>query len=263
MELFREPGRPIMKVSTAIVTGYGINADYELAEAFHRSGSEVTRIHINDLIARPAQLEIYHILAFPGGFSFGDHISSGLVFANLCRKHLRKELNRFRDAGKLIIGICNGFQILVKMGILPDISGSWEHEVSLVHNDRGLFIDKWVRVTADPGVNTIWTDGVDVIDLPIRHGEGKFIVKSDALAETLEEKQCIVLRYSGDNPNGSVNNIAGITDTTGRIFGLMPHPEAYLIPQNHPFWTHDAESSLTGLIFFTNAVKYVRNNLNN
>jgi phosphoribosylformylglycinamidine synthase subunit PurQ / glutaminase len=250
-----------MSVRALIITGYGINADYELAEAFRQAGSKTERVHINDLIADTALLRTYHILAFPGGFSFGDHISSGLIFANLCKKHLFRELNEFRDAGKLLIGICNGFQVLVKMGILPNSTGSWEQEVSLVHNAGGEFIDTWVTVEVEKNTRSVWTEGVETIDLPVRHGEGRFIVENTDVLDRLEHNGNVALRYSGNNPNGSVNNIAGITDGTGRIFGLMPHPEAFLVPQNHPRWVRDREMRQTGLVFFKNAVEYVRKNL--
>lgn len=250
-----------MSVRTLIITGYGINADYELAEAFQRSGSAADRMHINDIIDDTAVLRGYHILAFPGGFSFGDHISSGLIFANLCKKYLYTALNEFRDAGKLILGICNGFQVLVKMGILPNNTGSWDQEVSLVHNSSGLFIDEWVRLKKENTGESVWTKGIETIDLPIRHGEGKFIVGNEEILAALENNGMVALRYSGKNPNGSVNNIAGITDRTGRVFGLMPHPEAYLIPQNHPQWARNRRMKNTGLLFFENAVQYAKKNL--
>lgn len=250
-----------MSVRTVVITGYGINADYELAEAFRRAGSDADRVHINDLIADASLLHGYHILAFPGGFSFGDHISSGLIFANLCRKHLLTHIHAFHESGKCIIGICNGFQILVKMGLLPDMKGTGEQEVSLIHNATGEFIDRWVRVVREPGLSSIWTDGIDAIDLPIRHGEGRFVVRDRDTLELLEREGYVALRYSGENPNGSVNHIAGIVDRTGRIFGCMPHPEAFLIPQNHPAWSRNRASAATGLIFFENAVDYVKKNL--
>ncbi len=250
-----------MSVRTVIITGYGINADYELAEAFRQAGSLVDRVHINDCIAHQDLLQEYHILAFPGGFSFGDHISSGLVFANLCKKHLVTAFNDFFKAGKCILGICNGFQALVKMGLLPNRKGLWEQEVSLVHNNSGEFIDTWVRVRKNTRNASVWTEGVETIDLPIRHGEGKFIVKDNSVLNWLEEHNCIALYYDDRNPNGSVQNIAGITDITGRILGLMPHPEAYLIPQNHPLWSRKDNSCQSGLVFFKNAVRYVKKNL--
>lgn len=250
-----------MGVKTAVITGYGINADYELEEAFLQAGSEADRIHINDLIREKERLKLYQILAFPGGFSFGDHISSGLVFANLCRKHLLNTFYDFIDKGKLIIGICNGFQVLVKMGILPNAGKKWEQEVSLVHNDSGEFIDTWVRVEVNKSNTSLWTKGVQSIELPIRHGEGKFIVKNEAVLRFLTEKRCVALTYAENNPNGSVHNIAGITDVSGRIFGLMPHPEAYLLPQNHPGWPRDRRNDQSGLVFFKNAVQFVKKNL--
>ncbi len=133
-----------------VITGFGINADEELALAFRMAGAEAVRVHVTDLIEEPVLLGSYRILAFPGGFSFGDHLGSGMVFAHLFRRHLKPALEGFARAGGLVIGICNGFQVLVKMGVLPNMAGAWEPEVSLVHNDSGRFEDRWVRVAFDP-----------------------------------------------------------------------------------------------------------------
>lgn len=247
-----------MDVQTAVITGYGINADYELEEAFRRAGSRAHRIHVEDLIERPEVLDDLHILAFPGGFSFGDHLGSGLVFAHLCKRHLINPLREFVASGKLVIGICNGFQVLVKMGLLPDLGGRGEQEVSLIHNDTGVFVDEWVRVEFESSSRCIWTKGLEDIDLPIRHGEGRFVTKSEDVRSSLGEKGLVALRYKGKNPNGSVDNIAGITDTSGRVLGLMPHPEAYLSHENHPRWQRFQDTGDNGLVIFEKGVDYIR-----
>jgi phosphoribosylformylglycinamidine synthase len=253
-------------VKTCIVTGYGINADIELETAFRKSGAEPRRIHINDLIQGHAKLSDYQILGIPGGFSFGDHLGSGKVFAALFKANLRSDLREFVAEGKPVIGICNGFQVLVKMGILPNLSGSWVQESSLVHNDSGVFEDRWVRVTFNPDSPCLWTQGIDEAELPVRHGEGKFITAKPEILQALEEKNLVALRYRGreegvgagypHNPNGSVRDIAGICDPTGRVFGLMPHPEAYIHRENHPRWTREDVTDGGGLAVFRNAVEY-------
>lgn len=238
-----------MKVRTCIITGYGINADLELAEAFRQVGSEAERIHLNDLITDPDRLKDFQILGFPGGFSFGDHLGSGLVFAGLFRRNLRTALEGHIASGGLIIGICNGFQVLVKMGVLPNLTGDWSPGVSLIHNEDGRFVDRWVRVAANPESRCVWTKGIEEIDMPIRNGEGRFITASDEVYNRLISDGLIALRYKGENPNGSRGAVAGISDLSGRILGLMPHPEAYLYPQNHPVWLN-----ANGLIIFRNGV---------
>jgi phosphoribosylformylglycinamidine synthase subunit PurQ / glutaminase len=241
-------------MTTCVITGYGINADLELAEAFRQAGSKVERVHINDLIAQPDRLQAYRIIGFPGGFSFGDHLGSGLVFAGLFKRHLKPALDDFVAAGGLILGICNGFQVLVKMGVLPNFDGNWGPTVSLIHNENGTFEDSWVRVAEEPDSRCVWTTGMGELDLPIRNGEGRFITASPAIYDRLVADRLIALTYSGRNPNGSQGSVAGITDTTGRILGLMPHPEAYLYPENHPEWLRG-----DGLTLFRNGVAEARN----
>lgn len=271
-------------IRVCIITGYGINADMELSAAFGMSGSYASRIHIRDIIEKPGILHDYDILAFPGGFSFGDHLGSGKVFANLVKRNLKSVLDLFIGEGKLVIGICNGFQVLVKMGILPNLAGNWMQEVSLVRNLSGKFEDRWVKVRFDRLSHCVWTKGLKNMDLPVRHGEGRFVVKSKNILDALKKKRLAAAGYTGrsekysyteehnpemeygpveypDNPNGSVDNIAGICDMTGRVFGLMPHPEAFLIPENHPQWTRMSkkEKSVmdTGLLIFKNGIKYM------
>ncbi len=234
---------------TCVITGYGINADLELAEAFRRAGSDVDRVHINDLITDPHRLRGYRIIGFPGGFSFGDHLGSGLVFAGLCKRHLKQALEEFIASGGLILGICNGFQVLVKMGVLPNFDGCFSPSVSLIHNSNGTFENSWVRVAETPNSRCVWTAGIGELDLPIRNGEGRFVTASEAVYDRLVTDHLVALTYKNRNPNGSKGDIAGITDRTGRILGLMPHPEAYLYPENHPMWIEG-----DGLALFRNGV---------
>ena len=231
-----------------VVTGFGINADEELAFAFAQAGGEAALIHVRDLIEAPRLLSTFRILAFPGGFSFGDHLGSGKVFATLFRRALGDELGEFISGGGLVLGICNGFQVLVKMGVLPNLEGKGTQEVSLIHNDSGKYEDRWIRVRFEKNSRCVWTGGLPDMDLPVRHGEGKFVTSSKETLDALTARGLIALRYTSqdgarnevtypDDPNGSDGHVAGICDSTGRVFGLMPHPEAFLHPENHPQWT--------------------------
>ena len=257
------------EIKTCVVTGYGINADIELVEAFRLAGSHAERVHINDLIENPKFLDSYRIVAFPGGFSFGDHIGSGKVFANLFKRRLKIALSDFFDRGNLVIGICNGFQVLVKMGILPNLEGGWDQEVSLIHNDSGKFEDRWVTCGFESGSPCVWTKGLDNMELPIRHGEGKFIILSEDVEKSVLDGKLVAVFYKPrstadcsypDNPNGSSHNIAGICDASGRIFGLMPHPEAFIFPEHHPRWTREKIEEASGRRIFINAVEYLEKN---
>ncbi len=246
-------------VRTCVITGYGINADRELEEAFRRAGSETERVHVSDLLETEDGLRRYDILAFPGGFSFGDHLGSGKVLAYLVKSRLKDALDRFIAEGKLVLGICNGFQTLVKMGILPNLSGAWKQEVSLIHNEAGVFDDRWVKVRYNRKNPSPWLAGLDRTSYPIRHGEGRFIAASPEVSAELERRNLVALRYDGSNPNGSEADIAGITDATGRILGMMPHPEAFLENFNHPRWTREDVRDVSGLALFENAVSHSRN----
>lgn len=262
-----------MTVNVLVLTGFGINCDNETERAFTRAGAHAVRIHLNDLIDRLDLLDTAHILAIPGGFSFGDHVASGKVLANRLRHKLGAPLERFVADGKLVIGICNGFQVMVKMGLLPLFDGAFTQETTLAWNDTGRFENRWIRLVAPPGNRCIWTRDVDQIELPIRHGEGKFIPGSDGVLQRLWDNGQIALRYvradgspaNGEfpyNPNGAVDDIAGICDPSGRIFGLMPHPEGYQQRENHPAWTRAAlPAEGAGLRIFRNAVEFARNEL--
>ena len=254
-----------------IFVGFGINCDYETQHAFQLEGALAERVHLNDLLADKGKLAQYNIITLPGGFSFGDHITSGRVLANRLRYGLGSELKSFIADGNLVIGICNGFQVLVKMGLLPGFDGDFKQKVTLTLNDSGKFEDRWVHLKLDPGSKCVFSKDVNSIYLPVRHGEGKFMVDSDATLDRLRADGQVVFRYCDPdggrssypfNPNGSVDDIAAICDPTGRVFGIMPHPEAYLYRENHPRWTREElPPEGLGRQIFRNAVEYVRNNL--
>jgi len=262
-----------MAVDVIVLAGFGINCEAETAHAFTRVGGTPHIVHLNDLIADPNQLESSQILAVPGGFSFGDDVASGRILANRIRYRLAEPLRRFVDAGNLAIGICNGFQVLVKMGLLPRLSGEMRQEVTLTHNDSGRFEDRWVNLVRDADTNCIWLDGIDSLELPIRHGEGRFVTPDSEQLMQLQAAGCVAMRYAKPdntaaagqyphNPNGSVDDIAGLCDPTGRIFGLMPHPEAFVDRTHHPQWTRQQlPEEGAGLALFRNAVHYADQHL--
>ncbi len=266
------------KVKVIIITGYGLNCENETSIGFEICGATTTKIHFKDLVADSGKLREHHILAFVGGFSFGDHLGAGTVLANRTKYRLGAPLTEFINDGKLIIGICNGFQTITRMGLVPALgAGDFESEVALTTNSQGTFRDAWVNLKCDPASPCVFTKGIDKISLPIRHGEGKFVAKNTATIEKLEEKKLVALRYASadttkiatefpDNPNGSENAIAGICNSSGRIFGLMPHPEAYLSPYNHPHWGRQKiDGTLppdgSGKQIFDNAVNFAKDNL--
>jgi len=259
-----------MKPKALVLTGYGINCDYETQHAFNLVGADAKRVHINDIIDKIENLEDYQILAFPGGFSFGDDISSGKVLANKMKFSIFGDLQKFIDDGKVIIGICNGFQSMVKLGILPAFERNYKKQVTtLTFNDSGRFEDRWVYLKINPKSRCIFTKNIDMLYLPVRHGEGKFVAK-EIFLQKLNKNNQVALWYvdeKGDlsdypwNPNGSLENIAGICDETGRIFGLMPHPEAYLYKTNNPRWTREKLSEEgMGVKIFRNAVDFIKEN---
>ena len=261
-----------MNPKALVLTGFGINCDMETHHAFKLAGAEAERVHLTDLLNGTRKLSEYNILALPGGFSFGDDIASGKVLANMIKYNLGEQVAEFMDEGKLIIGICNGFQAMVKMGLLPGFGGDYmNQEVTLTFNDSGKFEDRWVHLKKNKNSNCVFTKGIDNIYLPVRHGEGKFVVKSPSVLDKLKKNKHVVFQYvdsSGDpsgypwNPNGSVENIAGICDETGRVFGMMPHPEGFQHRTNHPAWTRlDLPDEGAGVKIFRNAIDYMQQNL--
>ncbi len=256
-------------VKTLIIRTAGTNCDRETVHAFERAGSEADLVHLDRLIERPATLLDYRILVFPGGFSYGDDLGAGTIVASRLRTTLLPEIIALVERAGLVLGICNGFQILVKAGLLPAISGHGETgESTLTANDSNKFEDRWVTLEVVSDLSPFVRKG-DVIRCPVAHAEGKFITKDEATLTHLEESGQVVFRYVGKsggqnpayplNPNGSPNAIAGICDPTGRILGLMPHPERFIAPWHHPTWTRDglAEEG-DGLQMFRNAVEAVR-----
>lgn len=252
-------------VRVLVLTGYGLNCEVETAAGFSRAGATVTSAHLHDVLDKAHEKDVlvgYHILAFVGGFSFGDHIQSGRVYANRLRFQLGDALARFVDAGGLALGICNGFQTLVCLGLLPALdrkpgTGLAAQSAALVHNDRLGYFDTWVRLSVDTESPCVWTRGLaQTIELPSRHGEGKLLFQDEATRQTITQKHLVPLRYADAygrptevwpaNPNGSPDGAAGLCDATGRIFGLMPHPDAFLDAENHPDWIHRRDAGERG-----------------
>jgi len=238
-------------VRVLVPVGLGLNCEDETARAFRMVGAEVDLVHLTDLFARraPRRMTDYRVLAFVGGFSYGDHIASGFVLATRVRAHLREDLSAFLGQGGRVIGICNGFQTLVRLGLLPgpeEGPADFVPRAALADNDRLGYRDAWVRLAVDPGARSVWTRGLQTLEVPARHGEGKFVVESEAALGRLEARGQVAFRYVDsagrpteswpENPNGSARGVAGVCDATGRILGLMPHPDAFLYPWQHPDW---------------------------
>lgn len=248
-----------------ILRAPGTNCDLETAFAFEQAGARAERLHINRLLEQPALAEQFQILCLPGGFSYGDDIASGRILANQLRHHLTDCLHQFRDAGKLVLGICNGFQILMRSGLLlPDDEKG--PIATLATNDSDKFEDRWVHLGV-ASERCVMLRGIDQMYLPVAHAEGKFATRDAAVLQQLDAAGQLVLRYRAsnggsepsypDNPNGAMAHVAGVCDSTGRIFGLMPHPERHLDPLHHPRWTREPEREAgDGLKLFQNAVEY-------
>ena len=255
----------MLKPKVCILRSAGTNCDQETAAAFSLAGASAELLHINSLVTNKRSLDDFGILALPGGFSYGDDIASGKIFANELRFKLADSLRKFITDGKLIIGICNGFQILVKSGLLPG-DANLSQTTSLIINDSGKFESRWVHLK--PGSsNCVWTKGLKkIIYLPVAHGEGKFVVSDKQVLNRLKKNNQIVFQYSDaqgnfsgypDNPNGSIENIAGICDETGRIFGLMPHPERHICAAQHPR-KNKLKQEADGLQIFKNGVNFIK-----
>jgi len=250
-----------MKPNVLILRAPGTNCDLETAYAFEQAGATTERIHVNRILENTSILDNFQIMCFPGGFSFGDNIAAGRVMATKIRVNLFDTIQNFREAGKLILGICNGFQILIKSGILipDDEQGA---RVTLTRNKSGVFTDRWTHLEVKSD-KCVFLKDLDKIYLPIAHAEGRFIARNEAVLDELEAKGCLALRYlSEDNANGAMRNVAGACDETGRVFGLMPHPERHIDKTHHPHWTryqNDPDFATKvgdGLQIFKNAVEY-------
>jgi phosphoribosylformylglycinamidine synthase len=259
-----------MSPTALIIRTAGTNCDRETAFAFEQAGARVAYLHINRVLENPAVLQNYQLLAIPGGFSYGDDINSGRIFANQIAHHLADGFRRFVDAGKPIIGICNGFQVLVKTELLPGpLAGRTGQTSTLTHNDSHRFIDRWVHLSPR-SKKCVWTrDLPPVLELPIAHGEGKFVPANEQVRRALWDQDQVALVYvnadgsgaggSPANPNGSVDDIAGVCDASGLVFGLMPHPERHVTALQHPSWTRmkNLPESAVGSRIFSNAVTHV------
>ena len=272
------------QVKAVVLRAAGINCDMETEYALESAGAQTERIHINRIIKDKSVLDEYQILVFPGGFSYGDDVAAGKILANQVIHHLAEPVRKFIDDGKLVLGICNGFQVLVKAGILPGTPNqesratSHERRSTITYNDSGKFEDRWVYL-APQTERCIFIEQGRQIYLPIAHGEGKVVTKDGATLEKLKSEGYVAFKYvdkdgnEGDypvNPNGSMGSIAGLTDSTGRVLGLMPHPERHIRFTQHPQWSRlrlratSHEPRVTnygdGMAMFTNAVKFIQEN---
>jgi len=268
-------------VKSLIITGYGINCEEEMAEAYRIAGAESEIVHLNDIFLRKYSIHKFDILNFPGGFSFGDDLGSGKVLANKLKykklvsgKLFLDELKDFLFDGKYILGICNGFQFLVKMGLLPNVNGELKQEVTLTHNDSAKFEDRWIFCKVTQNLASPFLRDIDMINLPIRHGEGKMVIKNERIKIEILHNNLNCMSYCTSkgfitseypfNPNGSELNCAALSSASGQILGMMPHPEAYLSLYNHPNWSqlkkdnpHISEVG-EGLKIFTNIVEHIK-----
>ena len=261
------------KVKVAVLRSAGCNCDGETVHAFELSGATTELIHVNEFIRREKHLSEYHILAIPGGFTYGDDISAGKILANELKFLMTDEIKKFTDDGKLIIGICNGFQVMVKAGLFPEVTiDKGEPELTLTFNDSGKFEDRWVHLKVNENSKCIFTKNMpEIVYYPVAHAEGKLVTKNDEVLNRLKANGQIVFQYCTEdgqpvgypgNPNGSAEGITGICDPSGRILGLMPHPERYVHPTHHPRWTREGQGRQPeGLKVFQNAVEYARENL--
>ncbi|MDF1614923.1 phosphoribosylformylglycinamidine synthase subunit PurQ [Desulfurivibrio dismutans] len=271
------------QVKALVITGYGTNCEMEMAHACRLGGADqVDIVHMSELLHGEYRLDDYHLLNLAGGFLDGDDLGAGQAGAHRWRyatvkpggEPLRDQLYRFINDGKLILGVCNGFQLMVKLGLLPGFERRYDHRlVSLTHNDSSRFEDRWVRLRVEPDTPCVFTQGLDKLYFPVRHGEGKFVCAGEGVCSLLQENKQVVLRYADGetgeptmaypaNPNGSPGGIAGICDPSGRLFGLMPHPEAYLHRTNHPRWTREElPEEGQGVLLLKNGVNFIRDNL--
>jgi phosphoribosylformylglycinamidine synthase len=242
----------------------GTNCDTETAYAFEKCGANAERVHLFRVLERPELLSEFQVLCIPGGFSYGDDVGAGVIFGSQIRSRLAGALREFLQADKLALGICNGFQVLMKSGILPGGVDHWptadgqRPEATLTWNDNGRYTARWARLTTN-GSSSVFLKGIGDIELPVAHAEGKIVVRDDAVLANWRERRQIALCYRPeDNPNGSTADVAGLSDPTGRVLGLMPHPERHIHATQHPQWTRrESESEFgEGLAVFRNAVQY-------
>lgn len=271
------------KVKALVITGYGINCEEEIAAAYKLAGAEAKIVHLNDIFLEKESIHNFDILNFPGGFSFGDDLGSGKVLANKMKyrklasgKLFLDDIKDFIVAGKYIFGVCNGFQFLVKMGLLPDVDGELVQEVTLTKNNSTKYEDRWVWCRVNDNTKTPFLTGIDKFQVPVRHGEGKLIIKNEQIQKEIIENKLNCLSYctaTGEitseyplNPNGSMLDCAALTNVSGQILGMMPHPEAFLSLYNHPNWGQlkrenpEISEEGAGLKIFKNIVKHISEN---
>ena len=274
----------VKQVRAVVISGNGTNCEREVANACRLAGAEVVEIiHVAELLSGRARLDDYHLLNLAGGFLDGDDLGSAKAGANRLthaavkdsEETLSDQLQRFIADGKLVMGVCNGFQLMTKMGLLPALGGDYHTQsATLTFNDGGRFEDRWCYLKVDQDSPCVFTRGLRGLYLPVRHGEGKFVVENDTVLQQIEAQHLAVVKYCDAeyrlptmdyplNPNGSVAAIAGVCDETGRLFGLMPHPEAYIHRTHHPRWTRepDLPEEGMGLWLYDNAIKYIREEL--
>jgi phosphoribosylformylglycinamidine synthase len=263
------------QAKTLVLTGHGTNCERETAHTARRAGSdEATICHFADLLQGTVRISDFNFLIFPGGFLDGDHLGAAQAAAARFTysrtpdgRSLLMEIRELHQRGGLILGICNGFQLLAKLGLLPDLpEANAEQQVSLSHNDSARFEDRWVHLRCHSRSPCVFTRGLDRLRLPVRNGEGKLVPRDEEVLAQLRDRNLIALCYVDHegretsrypaNPSGSPRAIAGLNDPTGRIFGLMPHPEAFHHPTNHPGWTR-GENGPPGTSLFANAVAYL------
>jgi len=265
-------------VRALILTGYGINCDEETVHAFKKAGADARVVHVNDLISGKVKLDDFRIMAFPGGFSYGDDTGSGNALANRIRNNMWDMLARFVEEDNLVLGICNGFQVLMNLGLLPAIDGSYgTPQAALDHNRTARYECRWVSLKVQSSKSP-FLSGIDDLRMPVAHGEGRFVCPDSTLRKLSDGGQ-VALRYTNAdgspadgrfpaNPNGSLDDIAAITDPTGRVLGMMPHPERAVHFTNLDDWPLRKERLRRegktvpehgpGLAFFTNAVRYFK-----
>lgn len=272
------------EVKGLVVTGFGINCEEEMAAANQMAGAKADIVHLSEVFNEHVSIHDYDILNFPGGFSFGDDLGSAKVLGNkfkfkkmISGKLFLDELKKFLNEGKYMIGVCNGFQALVKMGFLPNAGGNFEQEATITHNSSGKFEDRWVTCRVNLNSKTPFLNDIVTLDMPVRHGEGKLIFKDDVIRQAVVEKNLNCMSYADkdgqstakypQNPNGSELNCAGLCDPFRQVYGLMPHPEAFLSAYNHPNWgkikrqNPNMSEEGEGLKIFKNIVNHIKENM--
>ncbi len=268
-------------VRALVLTGFGINCEEELAAAYRLAGADAEIAHLNQVLGGSVLLDRFQVLNFPGGFSFGDDLGSGKVLANRVRlrrlptgETFLEAIQAFVDRGGFVLGICNGFQALVKLGLLPASLGDRSQEATLARNVSGLFEDRWVECAVNPASRTPFLRGIERMRLPVRHGEGRLVLRDDAVRDRVRAQALDCLTYCDEhgtrtdrypaNPNGSELACAGLTDSSGGVLGLMPHPEAALSLYNDPCWPQrrranpDVDEAGQGLRLFRNIVEHLQ-----